>query len=137
MPKLPSSLSDVSTTIVPMEEGTYSATISEVEVGKSKSKLDMVTITYKIQDHDQYKGRELRDYFVLETKEHEPNESGLRNLKRLIVATLGEDRANDEDFDTDELQGQQVTLVVKQDSYEDKDSGEEVVNNKVKKVLPA
>jgi hypothetical protein len=135
MPKLPSSLADVSTKVVPMEEGTYSAVIDEVELTKSKSKLDMVVVTYKIVDHEIYAKREIKDYFVLETKEHEPNESGLRNLKRLIVATVGEDRANDEEFDTDELEGQQVTLVVKQESYEA--DGEEGVSNRVKKVLPA
>jgi uncharacterized protein DUF669 len=135
MPKLPQSLADVSTKSVPMPEGVYQAVIDEVEVGESKSKLPMVTITYRITEGE-FTKRTLNDYMVLETKKHEPNEPGLRSLKRAIVAALGEDRANADDFDTDELAGQAVTLVVKQDSYED-EMDEEQISNKVKKVLPA
>lgn len=135
MPKLPQSLADVSTVVKPIDEGTYAAEISEVEVTESKSKLPMVVVTYAILEGD-FKGRKLTDYMVLETKKHEPNEPGLRQLKRLIVAALGEDSANSDDFDTDELQGQQVTLVIKQESYED-EGGEEQVSNRVKKVLAA
>lgn len=136
MPKLPGSLADTSTTIVPMDAGTYELEIDEVEVGKSKSKLDMVTVVYKVAEGD-FKGRQIRDYFVLETKQHEANEAGLRGFKRLVVAALGEERANAEDFDTDELQGMRVTAVIKQDSYEDEDTKEEIINNKIKKILPS
>ncbi len=135
MPKLPQSLADVSTVVKPIDEGTYAAEISEVEVTESKSKLPMVVVTYTISDGD-FKGRKLTDYMVLETKKREPNEPGLRQLKRLIVAALGEDSANSDDFDTDELQGQNVTLVIKQESYED-EGGDEQVSNRVKKVLAA
>lgn len=134
MAKLPSSLADVSTVSKPIDEGTYQCEISEVEVKKSKSKLDMVVVEYKITEGD-FAGRTVTDYMVLETKKHEPNEPGLRSLKRLIIAALGEERAAAEDFDTDELQGQTVTCVIKQDSYEDEDTEEEIVNNKVKKVF--
>lgn len=135
MPKLSQGLSEVSTVIVPLPEAAYQLEIAEVEVGQSKSKLDMVTVTYKVTEGD-FKGRQLRDYFVLETKEHQPNESGLRTLKRLIVASLGEDRANSEDFDTDELQGAIVTGFVKQEDYDD-EAGDTQISNKIKKILPA
>lgn len=134
MPKLPTSLADVSTKSVPLDEGTYMCEIDEVEVTESKSKLPMVVVTYKITEGDSA-GRKVTDYMVLETKKHEPNEPGLRSLKRLIVAALGEDRANAEDFDTDELQGQAVTCVIKQESYEE--DGEDMISNKIKKVLAA
>lgn len=135
MPKLPQSLADVSTVVVPLAEGVYAASIDEVEVGQSKSKLPMVTVIYEISDGE-FKGRKLYDYMVLETKKHEPNEAGLRQLKRLIVAALGEERADAEDFDTDELVGASVTLVVKQESYED-EGGDDQISNRIKKVMPA
>lgn len=135
MPKLPQSLADVSTVVVPLTEGVYAASIDEVEVGQSKSKLPMVTVIYEISDGE-FKGRKLYDYMVLETKKHEPNEAGLRQLKRLIVAALGEERADAEDFDTDELVGASVTLVVKQESYED-EGGDDQISNRIKKVMPA
>ena len=137
MPKLPGSLADVSTTFVPMPEGSYSAIIESVDLGKSsKSKVPMITVEYKIIDNEEFKNRKLYDYFTLETKSGEPNEAGMRSLKKLIIAALGEDRANADDFDTDELEGQQVTLVVKQEQYED-EGGDEQVSNRVKKVLAA
>ena len=136
MPKLPQSLADVSTKVTPMPEGTYAAVIEEVEVTESKSKLPMVVVTYKITEGE-FANRKLTDYMVLETKKHEPNEAGLRQLKRLIVATLGEERADAEDFDTDELQGNACTLIVKQDSYNEEGEEEETITNKVKKVLAA
>lgn len=136
MPKLPGSLADVSTTFVPMPEGSYSALIESVDMGKSsKSKVPMITVEYKVIDSEEFKNRKLFDYFTLETKAGEPNEAGLRSLKKLIIAACGEDRANADDFDTDELEGQQVMLVVKQESYDD--NGEEAVSNRVKKVLAA
>lgn len=135
MPKLSQGLSEVSIVIVPLPEAAYQLEIAEVIVGQSKSKLDMVTIAYKVSEGD-FKGRQLYDYFVLETKDHNPNEPGLRGLKRLIVAALNEDRANADDFDTDELQGALVTGFIKQETYED-DAGETQISNKVKKILPA
>lgn len=137
MPKLPGSLADVSTTITPLPEGSYQLEIDEVEVGKSKSQLDMITVTYKLLDNADFPNRTLRDYFVLETKKHEPNESGLRGFKRLVVASLGEERADSEDFDTDELKGAVITAIVKQEQYTDEDTGEEMVSNRIKKIIPA
>lgn len=135
MPKLSQGLSEVSTVVVPLPEAAYQLEIAEVTVGKSKSKLDMVTVVFKVTEGD-FKDRQLYDYYVLETKEHNPNESGLRNLKRLIVAALSEDRANSEDFDTDELQGAIITGFIKQETYED-EAGETQISNKIKKILPA
>jgi hypothetical protein len=137
MPKLPSSLADVSTTIIPLPEGSYNLEVDEVTVGKSKSQLDMITVTYKLLDNEEFPNRTIRDYFVLETKKHEPNESGLRGFKRLVVAALGEERADAEDFDTDELKGATITAIIKQEQYEDEDTGEEMVSNRIKKIIPS
>ena len=137
MPKIGATLADISTIIKPIDPGSYPAEITDVEHKESKtSKVPMVSITYTLGGDSEFKGRKLTDYFTLQTTKGEPNEAGLRGLKRVIVAACGEDRANDEDFDTDELQGQVVEVVVKQETYED-ESGDEQISSKVKKVLPA
>lgn len=136
MPKLPASLAEVSTKSEPYPEGAYEAKITDVEVGKSKSKLDMVTVTFEVKHPETGKKREVKEYCVFETKEHGENEGGMRRFKRIVVAAVGENRANAEDFDTDEIEGEMVTVILKHEEYEDKDSGDEEVTNRIKKVLP-
>lgn len=138
MPKIGATLADISTVIKPIDAGSYPAEITDVEHTESKkSHVPMVAVTYTLGGDSEFKGRKITDYFTLQTTKGEPNEAGLRGLKRLIVAACGEDRANDPDFDTDELQGQPVELVIKQEQYEDEDSGETQISSKVKKVLAA
>lgn len=137
MPKIGATLADISTVIKPIDPGSYPAEISNVEHTTSKkSHVPMIAVEYTLGGDSEFKGRKITDYFTLQTTKGEPNEAGLRGLKRVIVAACGEDRANDEDFDTDELQGQLVEVVVKQEEYED-DQGETQVSGKIKKVLPA
>lgn len=136
MPKIGAGLADISTKIDPLPENTYRAEIADVTHGKSKkSSVPMITVEYKLtKDNEEGGGRTLYDYFTLEQTNGDVNEAGLRSLKRLIIAACGEDRANAEDFDTDELKGQLVDLVVKQEGYED-EAGDEQVSNRVKKVV--
>ena len=136
MPKLGASLADISMKVTPITPGAHRARIAAAEMGKSKNNVPMVTLTYEITEGE-FKGRKLSDYFTTQTKTGEPNEAGLRGLKRIIAATLGEDRANDDDFDTDELVGADVDVVVKQETYKDPDdpTAEETIQNKVKKVV--
>lgn len=137
MSVLNAKLADISTKVDPIVPGAHRAQIVEVVQGKSKkSKVPMVTVTYKITDeNDPNNKRELNDYFTLEQINGEPNEAGLRGLKRVIVAALGEERANAEDFDTDELKGADVEIVTKQETYKDEDTGEDDISSKVKKVI--
>lgn len=136
MPKLGASLADISLVMKPIDEGPYAAEIGEVSNSPSKNHIPMIAITYSITEPGEFVGRKITDYFTLQTSKGEPNEAGLRGLKRVITAALSEDRANDEDFDTDELTGAAVTLYIKQEMYKD-DAGDEQPSNKVKKVLPA
>lgn len=148
MPKLPKGLADVSTSAPPaLPDGKYLAKIDDVEVGKSKKKKDMITVAFKLYDPTtveidgkvvQVAGRIIKNYYVLEQNNGEVNEGGYRDFKRLVIAALNsEDKANDPDFDTDELEGEDVMLVLKQDSYEDEDDGSETPTNRIKKVLSA
>ncbi len=134
MPRLGASLADISMKVVPITDGAHRASIVEAKMGKSKNNIPMVTLSYEISEGD-FKGRKLSDYFTLQTNNGDANEAGLRGLKRIIAATLGEDRANADDFDTDELVGQDVEIVVKQESYTDPDTDETSIQNKVKKVI--
>lgn len=136
MPKLGASLADISMKVEPITPGAHRARIAEAKMGKSKNNVPMVTLTYELTEGD-FKGRKLSDYFTTQTKEGQVNEAGLRGLKRIIAATLGEDRAEADDFDTDELVGADVEVVVKQENYTDPDTDETSIQNKVKKVIAA
>lgn len=134
MPKLGANLADISTAYEVMPEGMYPALLKKVTEDISKSsKIPMLVVEFSITEGD-FKGRPMTQYYMLKDKDGQPSKPGLSNFKRLIENTLGEDRANDPDFDTDELLDQEVELFVKQESYKN-DAGEDVPSNKIKKVL--
>jgi hypothetical protein len=136
MPKIGASMADIKTTFDPLPEGEYPATIKAVEQKKSRTGKDMIVITYELTaDAGDNKGRQLFDNITLQKDNGERNEAGLRGFKRIVENLLGEERASDDDFDTDELLSVPCVLFVKQESYED--AGETKISNRVKKVLAA
>lgn len=135
MPRLGSALRDISTDRKVPIPGHYTAQLN-VEDTKSKKGKEMTVATFKIVGGD-FDGEEIKEYFV--TEGNTPgsfNEPGLRGLKRLALAVLG-DRVNDDDFDTEELNDRLVSIIVKADSFKDEDTGEDVQSAKIKRVLGA
>lgn len=144
MPELGTPLADISLKFQVLPESSYRLKIPEIEMTKTKKKPERKMIVVKFQvDDDQHtdpdsgknlKGSTFKEYFVIEDKDLKPSEPGLRNLKRLIQACLGDDRANASDFNTDELKGAVCWAIVKIESGED-DSGEEQTNNRIKRYI--
>lgn len=116
MPQLPVGLADIKTDFPTIEPGEYRARIEKPEMGESRSKSPMLTLKYKIQDGE-YKGQVVFQRITFLKRDKTPNEAALRELKRVVEALLGEDRANDPAFDTDELNGLDCTIVVEQRSW--------------------
>ena len=132
MARINATLADVSMTIQAMPEEEYEIKIDKITSGKSKNNSDMLTIESVVTDGD-YKGRRLYDYITFTQKNGEPNEAGLRRLKRLIAGTLGEDRANDPDFDTDELLNVMLKAYIIQEESEYQ--GETTIQNRIKRYI--
>lgn len=84
-------------------------------------------------------GAQIQDYIYLQTKDGKPNKSGLGRIKAYAEATVGNERANAKDFDTDELIGNQYDGVMEEESYTDTKVTPPVqkTTTRLKKILPA
>ena len=134
MPRLGNALRDVSTDRPVITPGNYVAQLMVEDTKSKKSGKEMTIITYKIIGGE-FDGEELKEYIVTEGKDPGTyNETGLRGLKRVALAILG-DRVNEEDFDTQELNDTLASIIVKADSYKDEDTDEMVNTARVKRVL--
>lgn len=93
-------------------DGSYVANIQAVEQGRSRSDLDMLTVTLK-GDYGDSSPHVIRGYFM-------DTEQGRKLLFKLYKA-LGLEKQ--ESVDTDELQGKYVGIVIKEGKpYNDKRS---------------
>lgn len=83
-------------------------------------------------------GAVVQDYQYLKTKDGKPNKMGLGRIKAYAEATVGAERANASDFDTDELIGNQFDGVMEEESYTDNSTTPPTQKKtvKLKKILP-
>lgn len=83
-------------------------------------------------------GAQTQDWQYLKQKDGKPNKMGLGRIKAYAEATLGAERANAQDFDTDELIGNQFDGEMVSESYTDKSVTPPVQKTSVKlgKILP-
>lgn len=137
MPKVRGSLADVSTEFQPVEPDTYVLELKECkEVVHDDDRVHYEVLSEIKGLYDggaetpsDFDGRKIRDFIHIHTKDGELNEYGLINLKRYAEATVGEERANDEDFDTDEMLNSQFVAEVYIDEYQGRK------NNKIKNIV--
>jgi hypothetical protein len=142
MPKIQGTLADVSTTYVMIEPDTYEMKVKEVDLQEKPPTSDLVSgqLTHIIksvvdQPGHEHHNKPVTDYINWYKKDGTVNEYSQAQVKRYFEATLGEERANGEDLDTDELIGQRFMAEVYIDSYVRKDgSGGET--NRLKNVVP-
>lgn len=141
MPKIPGGMADISTARRIAPPQVYNVRIESVELTQSSTKLPMfVTVTAILDETsdtgENVKGILMFENFTFQTKTGERNEAGLRAFKRVAEQTLGEEAANDEDFDSDALVGWQGLAQVDVESYVDKND-EEQQKNVVKRYINA
>ena len=139
MARIQGSLAHVSTEFEVYEPDTYTMQIKKVEVktkddenGGKDTRVQYI-ITLEFADGE-YKGRKLMDFIEYHKKDGEINPIGQIQLKRYFEAVVGEERANEDDLDTDELLDGDVLVELKISSYT-KD-GKEKKNNKITSVSP-
>jgi hypothetical protein len=147
MPRVRADMSSVSTEYNPIEPGAYLVTIEEVKeiVDENTSRIVyevvMRTVDVVADGSEKDINRKLSDRIHFHKKDGTLNEFGIAQLKRYFETALGEERANDEDADTDWLIGQNLIAQIGLDSYKVTDSitQEEQIRTKnvVKKLAAA
>lgn len=147
MPKVGASLANVSTTFIPAAPDVYLCDITQVEFLEKGGRVTVV-VHNKIASGDETgaenAGREIIDRISMHKKDGAENEFGAIQLKRYAEAAIPEakDWSEEEwdEFDTDQLQGRQVSLAVIIETYDEEMPGgakEERKTNRIKRVLPA
>jgi hypothetical protein len=123
MGRVKASMAEVSTDFNPMRPGVYDFEITKVTEDTNKdTQRTKYTVENKVvglvSDGEQEAvGRNIRDAIHIHKRDGELNEIGLAQLKRYFEVTVGEERANAEDADTDELVHQRFRGQVVIESY--------------------
>lgn len=131
---------DISTEYVPPDEGEQPARIVEVTSGKTKkNNLEQLTIKCEIDNpgHDDH-GKPVFDFIVLETNKGGDNDVGYGKVKQYVEAILGEEVANDPEFelDTDDFLNGEVVIQIKHRSYTPEGETDARTNAEIKRVFP-
>ena len=134
MPKIKASMKDVSTDFSPIEPGVYKLEVQSVEehedeqTGRIHYEIQSKIVAAEDGGNEDDVGRNFRDRIHIHKKDGELNQMGLAQLKRYFEVTVGEDRANADDADTDELVNQQFLgqLTIRKFTQEDNLTGEKV-----------
>lgn len=141
MPKVKGSLADVSTEYQLIEPDTYELRVDKIEVEEEKPSAEKKSgqLTYLIiskvdQPGHEHHNKPVRDYIFWYKKDGDENEYSKIQLKRYFEAILGEEEANRDDLDTDELLNGRFQAEVVIETYEDKKTKEEKQSNKLKNI---
>lgn len=140
--KIEADFSKISSNTDRLGAGTYRFSIvsaqeqdpSEVKAGN----LAAFIIVSEVTEGERI-GAQVQDYQYLKQKDGKPNKMGLGRIKAYAEATVGADRANAADFDTDELIGKVFDGSMEEESYTDKTVTPPVQKTtvKLKKIVPA
>lgn len=139
MPKVRGTMADVSTTYEPIDPDTYEMKVAGVEEKQLSKKPERWMYTVKSQvdmpgtDHH---GKPVYTRITIHKKDGDVNEIALAELKRFFEVTVGEDRANADDADTDELLQQRFLGEVIIRHWEDEATGREGDSNEFKAIAP-
>ena len=117
MGKVNASLADVSTEFVQIASGDYEMKVTEVD--ESKWETDKILMIKSVVDqpgNEEY-GKPIFDRIHGKKKDGTENEMGYRTIKRYFIAICGEDRANADYLDFDELKNGRFRGIISQYTY--------------------
>jgi len=141
MPKVGAGMAQVSTSFVPVDPDTYLVTLEKPDFKVKEGRAQYVVKSKIVSGDDtgaQNAGRTIFDNISMHKKDGSVNDVGESQLKQYIEAAFPESKGWSEEewaeFDTDELAGHQVQLVV---IIEPDAQDPEIKRNKVKKKLAA
>jgi hypothetical protein len=142
MPKVKGSLADVSTVYELIEPEVYEFRVDKIETEERDPTKEYpegqfaYIITNRVDEPgSDHHNKPVKDYIYWFKKGGEVNEYSKINLKRYFEAVVGEERANEEDLDTDELVGGRFQAEVYIESFTRSD-GTDGKSNKLKNILP-
>jgi hypothetical protein len=130
-PRLVASLANISTDYTPCDPGVARFEITGVEAQETEGRVTYIVsqkiVEYVEDGNPDHVGRSVTNRISAHKKDGTLNEIGLSQIKRYFEVTVGDDRANADDADTDELIGQQFIGQLEIRSYMtlDKLSGEQ------------
>ena len=145
MPKIGASLADVSTEYVLIEPDVYEFKLDKIEVTdkdqlsedpEKKKQTEYLFISKVDMPGNDHHGKPVRDYVYLYKKDGTYNEYSLAQIKRYGIAIVGEERVNDDDFDTDELLHGRFLAEVYIDNWKNEKKKTEGQSNKLKNISP-
>lgn len=110
-------MANVSTDFSPVPANVYELKIDGVQEETEDGRTHY-TVVLLVQDVGDLYGKKIKDRIYIHKKNGEINEYGLAQLKRYFEATVGEDRANADDADTDELLNNHIRAQVGIEDYE-------------------
>ena len=138
MPKLSADFSAISTARELLQDDVYVFVVREVKEDLTSTGKQRITIIAEVEDPDHpnetSRKAKMFDGLVMTKNDGSLNEISLRQLKRYMEAILGEDAANTDELDTDDLVGGKFLGEVKLTSYEK--NGEQIPKNEFRKILP-
>lgn len=118
-----------------LPDGDYIVHIDDVvEDNTKESNLPQVQVKMTVQGGDK-DGKKITDFVVLKTNKGDRNDIGFGRVRAYYEAIYGEVQDGAE-IDTDDLKGNNVQIVVKLETYKDKNTKEEKQTSRIKKVLP-
>lgn len=124
---LPKSLNDVKDLdMTPAPPGEYTLEIKGVEVKTSKAQNQYLSMTFEITEDEEHAGKKVFDNVSLA-------ENALFSLKALARSA---GLAIDDEFDTEDFLGEQVTAVLDIEKYKDKNDNEKERNSIKRYVYP-
>lgn len=143
MPKVPASLANISTEYRLAEPATYAFELTactektDNESGRVHYEIDQKIVGLVENGTEvpsEYDGHNIKTFIHIHKTAEKGggiNEVGLAELKRYGLATVGEDRVNDDEFDTDEMINGRFWADVTIEEYKSRK------NNRVKNIVAA
>ena len=109
MAKINARLADVETKYEQVRPDRYRLRIEEVK-DKTEGGRQNVNLTIAINDGGEFQGRKMHHNCSLHKLNKEPNEAGLRDLKRFFIGCLGISEEEQESYDWDSLDTEDLKL---------------------------
>jgi hypothetical protein len=143
MPKVPASLANVSTEYKLAEPDTYAFELTKCEEktdsesGRVHYEIDqkiVAKVANGVEEPSEYDGHNIKSFIHIHKTAEKGggiNEVGLAELKRYGLAIVGEERVNDDEFDTDEMINGRFWADVTIEEYKGRK------NNRVKNIVAA
>lgn len=136
MGKVNASLADVQTEFVAVAKGDYEMKVFEIDESGNQGDNPVVIIKSKVDEpsSDEF-GKPVWDRIYLRTKKGEPNRYSLAQIKKYFQAICGDERANADDLEYEELLNGRFRGVIDNESYEDKKTGQKKQSAKMADIL--